>query len=252
MQDRVVICMKWGTLYSANYVNVLYRACLDNITGPFRFVCLTDDPSGIATDVETFPIPNIGLLETHYYDGAWPKIGLFLNDLYGLEGRALFIDLDMVILSNLDEMFEMPGEVITIDEGHWKKEYRRSSMTSIFAYDLGRNGYIAEKLMNDRDALVDQYKIEQAYLHGVCPNMKHWPTEWILSFKRHVRQPLGFDRLYHPNRPGGAAKIIAFHGRPRPIDLIDAPKGNWDIFPHYGRGPVPWMVDYWEKYGGRS
>ncbi len=44
--DRVVICMKWGTLYSADYVNVLYNAVRAHLEGPFRFVCLTDDPRG--------------------------------------------------------------------------------------------------------------------------------------------------------------------------------------------------------------
>ena len=37
MTDRVVLAMKWGTLYGAEYVNVLYNAVRDHMTGPFRF-----------------------------------------------------------------------------------------------------------------------------------------------------------------------------------------------------------------------
>jgi hypothetical protein len=46
-QDRVVICMKWGALYAPDYVNVLYNACRVQITGPFRFVCLTENTEGL-------------------------------------------------------------------------------------------------------------------------------------------------------------------------------------------------------------
>ena len=42
--NRVVLCMKWGTLYPASYVNRLFHAVSANLSGPFRFICLTDDP----------------------------------------------------------------------------------------------------------------------------------------------------------------------------------------------------------------
>ena len=67
---RTVVCMKWGTLYSPEYVNVLYRACRANITGDFRFVCLTDDRTGLLPEVDVFPIPDIGLDTWHYFNGA--------------------------------------------------------------------------------------------------------------------------------------------------------------------------------------
>jgi hypothetical protein len=46
-RDRVVLCMKWGTLYPADYVNVLCNASRRHLTGAFRFVCLTDDAPGL-------------------------------------------------------------------------------------------------------------------------------------------------------------------------------------------------------------
>ena len=52
----VILCMKWGTLYGPDYVNVLYAAVADNITVPFRFVCLTD-----ANLPTTFHLDDIGL-----------------------------------------------------------------------------------------------------------------------------------------------------------------------------------------------
>ena len=57
---KTVLCMKWGDLYSADYVNVLYNAVKRNLSGDYRFVCLTDKADGIHADVETYPIPDIG------------------------------------------------------------------------------------------------------------------------------------------------------------------------------------------------
>lgn len=38
--NRTVLCMKWGKLYSADYVNVLFNACRQHLAGDFRFLCL--------------------------------------------------------------------------------------------------------------------------------------------------------------------------------------------------------------------
>ena len=249
---RTVICMKWGTLYPAEYVNVLYRACRHHITGDFRFVCLTNEPDDLLPEVQVHPIPDIGLDEWHYYNGAWPKIGVFSHDLYGLQGRALFIDLDSVICGSLDDMFEVPGALVAMDSQPWRGQPGPArTMSSVFSFDLGALGWVVDRLQSGRDAYVRQYGIEQDYLHGEVPDIAYWPQEWIVSFKYHLRQPLILDRFRSPHPPPPTAKIVAFHGRPRPIDLIRPPCGNWDRFPHYGSGPVPWMQSYWLRYGGR-
>lgn len=250
-QNRIVVCMKWGTLYPAEYVNVLYRACRANISGEFRFVCLTNEAEGLLPEVEVHPIPLFGLDDWHYYNGAWPKIGVFSHDLYGLQGRALFIDLDSVICGTLDDMFEVPGTLVAMDSQPWKgKPGAPRTMSSIFSFELGSLGWVVDRLQADRDAFVKKYVIEQDYLHGEVPDIRYWSQEWIVSFKYHLRQPLIIDRFREPAPPPATAKIVAFHGRPRPIDLIRPPKGNWDRFPHYGAGAVSWMKTYWQRYGG--
>jgi hypothetical protein len=244
--------MKWGTLYPAEYVNVLYQACRAHISGDFKFVCLTNEAQGLLPEVEVYPIPDIGLDEWHYYNGAWPKLGVFSHDLYGLRGRALFIDLDSVICSNLDEMFALPGALVAMDSQPWKgKPGSPRTMSSVFSFDIGALGWIVDRLYSDRDVFVKKYQIEQDYLHGEVPEITYWPQDWIVSFKYHLRQPLIIDRFREPLSPPSTAKVVAFHGLPRPIDLIRPPKGNWDRFPHYGCGAVSWMQKYWHKFGGQ-
>jgi len=247
--SKIVLCMKWGTLYPAEYVNVLFKACQSHITGDFRFVCLTSEPEGLLPEVKVFPIPDIGLEHRHYYDGAWPKIGVFSQSLYGLQGRCLFIDLDTVILSSLDPFFDVPGPLVAINNAPWSNgALPPRTMSSVFAFDIGTLGHVVERLQDDRDAIVAKHKIEQEYLHHAVEGIQYWPQEWLVSFKYHLRQPLLVDRFLPPKSPPPDAKLVIFHGRPRPIDLVRPPKGNWERFPHYGRGQVDWMVNYWTKY----
>ena len=95
-----------------------------------------------------------------------------------------------------------------------------------------------------------KHKIEQVYLDHAVDGNAYWPQEWLVSFKYHLRQPLLLDRFLPPKTPAEHVKLVIFHGRPRPLDLVRPPKGNWDRFPHHGSGSVPWMQRYWLKYGG--
>lgn len=247
-QDRVVICMKWGTLYPADYVNVLYSAVKRNLTGDFRFVCLTDDGTGIIAPVETYPIPDIGL-EPANWGGGWPKLSVFKKDLYGLSGRALFIDLDTVVAGRIDEMFEFPAQLVVIDTGkNWKYGTLNAQPlagTGIFSFDLGSLASVLETFQAQRKARILSHRIEQAYLQAVAPSISYWPSEWVISFKYHLRQPIGLALVFTAKAPPPTAKIVAFHGKPRPTDLIT--KKWWGIAPHIGRGPVGWMVRYWAE-----
>ena len=241
--------MKWGTLYSAEYVNVLYRAVRKNLSGDFRFVCLTNDTDGLLDEIETFDIPEIGLSERHWWAGAWPKLSVFSADLYGLSGRALFIDLDMMIVGQLDDFFTHSEGLVTIDEGVWKAG-PPSTMTSIFAFDLGQCGSIADHFQNNLEEMTTRHRNEQVYLHNEAQPISYWPEQWLVSFKKHLRQPVLIDRFKAPKPPPEETRVLVFHGRPRPIDVILDSKGNLDRFPHYLSGPVDWARKYWVDNGG--
>ena len=61
MTDPVLIlCMKWGTLYGARDVNNLARGVRRHLARPHRFICFTDDPSGLHPGIEALPLPDLG------------------------------------------------------------------------------------------------------------------------------------------------------------------------------------------------
>ncbi|VDC31658.1 hypothetical protein [Pseudogemmobacter humi] len=249
--DRIVICMKWGTLYGPDYVNVLWSAARENISGPFRFICMTDDATGLAPGIEAMPIPDLGLPPDLWRSGGWPKLAMFLPQIADLSGRALFIDLDMVLWGELDPLFTLPGPLVMLDSGPWR--YRNGiprPMSSIMAFDIGGLPHLATRIIADPRGMAARYQNEQDFIGGEAGEIAFWPQSWIRSYKYHLRPPLLIDRFRGPHPPGPEVKVLCFHGNPRPIDMIRPPKGNWDVPPHYGRGQVSWMVDYWTRHGG--
>ncbi len=255
-QDRVILCMKWGTLYPADYVNVLYSACRKNLTGDFRFVCLTDDSAGFFDGIEAFPIPELKLSEGMERSGQWKKVVIYAADLYGLTGRALFIDLDMVICGNLDAFFDYPSGFVTTDMGDdWRPnptgKAKPAPGTCLFAFNLGQEAQILNRFLAAPQKAADEYVIEQEWVGAQASSMDYWPAGWVISFKRHLRQPIGLDLFLPPKLPPKDARVLAFHGEPRPADLIRPKAGFWDRFPHMGHGQVKWIADYWVENGGR-
>lgn len=241
--------MKWGNLYDATYVNVLFRAVQYHLSGPFTFVCLTDDPEGLDDGILSRPIPDIGLKEHHWKGGGWPKLSVFLKDLYGMQGRALFIDLDMMIVGDLDPCFEFGQGLVAINHGAWSR-LPPDTMSSIFAFDIGEHTNIVEHFQTDPDGLEKQYGYEQTFIHQFAEHIEYWPQDWMPSYKRHLRQPLVLDRFLPPRKPSSAARVVVFHGDPRPRDLATKASKNPDRFPHSVKTPVPWVRDYWQKFGG--
>ncbi|MDQ2090469.1 hypothetical protein [Marimonas arenosa] len=252
--DKTVICMKWGTLYSAAYVNVLYRAVRRHLSGDFRFVCLTDVAEGLLPEIEAYPIPDMGLSDLNWKKGGWPKLSVFMEKLYDIQGRCLFLDLDSVITGPLDDLFAYPGDVVCIDtSSNWSRlggDAAPMAGTGVFAFTAGQFPEICDRFMVDHDAAVSKYRIEQIFLQGELPEgaITFWPAEWVLSFKYHLRRPALLGLLQRPKLPPPDTRVVAFHGDPRPIDLVRP--GLWGIGPHWGRGRVPWAVEYWRACGG--
>ena len=54
-----IICMKWGEKYDSSYVNILYNMVERNLNRPFRFVCFTDNKSGLSSSIESFELPKL-------------------------------------------------------------------------------------------------------------------------------------------------------------------------------------------------
>src|SRR4029079_4871061 len=60
---QTVICLKWADRYGPEYVNRRHSMVSPHTQRPLRFVCFTDDPSGLDSAVEIKPMPEFNLPE---------------------------------------------------------------------------------------------------------------------------------------------------------------------------------------------
>jgi hypothetical protein len=110
-----IYTVKWGTKYSSKYVNKIYQQCKKHATSYFKFYCLTEDPSGLHSDIESIPFP-----EDNYYEKWWNKLYLFDENVVKQKGEKLFLDLDVIVQSNLDSFIQYScQDKIVFVKTHW-------------------------------------------------------------------------------------------------------------------------------------
>jgi alpha-N-acetylglucosamine transferase len=93
MKINVVCVLRQGGKvgYDASWVRKLQDAVSRNLTLPHKFICLSD----CEVSCERIPLDTEG-------DGFWAKMQLFKPVQF--EGPVLYIDLDTVICSNIDDI----------------------------------------------------------------------------------------------------------------------------------------------------
>lgn len=110
-----IYTVKWGSKYGPEYVNRILDGCKRNITRPFKFHCLTENPDGLNSEVEVIPIP-----DGNYYEKWWNKLHLFDNDVVTARGEKLFFDLDLTIQKNIDCIVDYnPEDNLVFLRTHW-------------------------------------------------------------------------------------------------------------------------------------
>jgi len=244
-EQRYVICMKWGDKYGAEYVNRLYSMVSRHLTLDFQMVCLTDDTNGIDPAIHCYPIPELNLPAGP--ERGWKKLTTFKTDLYDLKGVALFLDIDIVIVDNIDGFFTYNAEhddsVVIIRD--WKKPWRMIGNSSVYRFNVGMNTYpdLLTNFERNFDTIRQNVRHEQAYLSNYLRehhHLEYWDKTWCVSFKYQCMAPAVLSFVRAPKLPHGA-KIVIFHGEINPPEAINGGGGKW--YRHVK--PSPWLKEYW-------
>ena len=233
MRPTIVVWL-WGDKYSDRHVHMLQAQLQISYPKPHRFVCITDRKS--IRGVETIPMPDraSGMVSESI------RMWIFSKYARNRLGDWIFmLDLDMILTGDISDLVDdaAPFRI-------WKSDsfgshgyalnpsvllHRNKTMEYLwkrFAQDP------AWELKNARKA--GWTGTEQAvigfHLSVDQPDVPVWTAEHgIISYRHLVTDPKEFD-LDLP--PGGAARIVSFHGRRDPAD----PKL---------RKRAPWIRQYW-------
>lgn len=239
-----VICMKWGSAYGAEDVNTLYRMVSRNLSLEHRFVCITDDATGFLPEVETAEIPFLRIPDFTAHK-PWRKLTTLLPGFAGLEGKTLFLDLDVVVTGPLDKFFSYSDKFAIIE--NWSQPGEGVGNSSVYCYEIGQYAWVLDVWERDYDTLFDKYPNSQTFMSKTLgvENLDYWPADWVVSFKYTCMDRGPFRVLTNllrvPPLPEGAS-VVAFHGNPKPADAL---KGKYPG-PWYKQvRPTPWIADYY-------
>ena len=228
-----------GEKYDSSYVNKLFNMVSRNLDRNFRFICLTDDNSGFLSSIESFDLPKLNLPDG-IPERGWTKLVTFSENLFDIQGQCLFLDLDLIIVNRIDELFELEGYFFII------KYFIRKDSTgnsSVYRFEMGKFFDVLEYFQQNFTEIQSKYRNEQEYLSDYMKNnhsLNYWPIEWCQSFKKNCVQK-GFKQFFYPLTLPQEAKIIIFHGKPNPPDALKGKSGKW-----YRKVlPTIWVADHW-------
>jgi hypothetical protein len=251
MEPVNIVCMKWGTLYGPEYVNILYGMVKRNITLPFRFICMTEIPDNIRPEVEITPLPVFRepVWEYARYCSAWRKLALFDRQVLDLKGKLMFLDLDVVIVGNIDCFFSFSDRLAIIE--NWSQKGRLIGQSSVFCFEIGTCCRLLEKYNTRHDEVMKNNRTEQMYITRELgkDNFEYFPKEWCKSFKMHCMPGGILNSFITPTRIPKDARIIVFHGNPNPPDAMagiwGSPVKPWFKKTYKTVKPTRWIADYW-------
>jgi hypothetical protein len=222
MRNVNVVCVNWGTKYSTEYVVRLYQMVKKNTTHKFEMFCLTDNP-------DIYPDGITGVKLKTGFEGWWNKMQLFRDDMLPV-GEYLYFDLDVVIVDNIDCLFEYEGfgitrDFINPDKGLLGgKEYNSSIMRFTQNSATWKHFKVNESRWKATQAKTPFFGDQNVISDFLNKNGfdSPFPDQWIWSFKigsLRGRRPIDHSIFFGAEIPEGG-KVCVFHGEPNP-DQVD-------------------------------
>ena len=242
LKKKQVVCIKWGDKYPPYYVNRLFNMIVQHTSYEIDFFCVTDDPEGLNDKIKIIPLPDLGLR------GWWYKLSLFSSDLYGFQGRFLYVDLDVVVVDTIDPFFEVESSKLIIGEDFQTGEFN----SSVFSLESNSLSEIWTSFLRNRDEIVLSMHGDQDWISGFSNGISAWPSRWVVSYKKqcHARikrswgvpgkllRHFGLLKVKGEAIIPDGARIIQFHGKPDPEDVMDGAYGLYRA--------APWIKQYWK------
>jgi hypothetical protein len=219
-----VLCVKFGSKYGPEYVEKLRNMVSRHLSIPYEFVCLTDHQHPIE-GVKSIIRPNEG-----YPKGWWHKVHMFDPSL-GLKGRVLYMDLDVIIHSNINRLvIGQEKRFMGIRDFNRKFNPNWNILnSSVMSWPAGLHPDIFTTFKTD-PRKAQRLHGDQDWIWQVAKSrITFWPDRWILSYKWEVRDRSeilysGTQRKFKSVRNAPIPRdcsICVFHGDPNPHEIQD-------------------------------
>ena len=131
----IISCVKWGDKFSHEHVNRLYKMVCKNMQDDFSFVCYTENPTNIHSDIKIIPLDLSLDLEVW-----WWKLTLFREPT---DEVNIFFDLDNVIQKDITHLqhYAEKDKVMMI-KAYWKPWLENPEPSIKRQFDMNLNSSI--------------------------------------------------------------------------------------------------------------
>lgn len=198
--------LKSGGEYNHNHVNALYDQVQKFCNINFSFLCLTDIPDNI--NCRTLPLK-------HNWKGWWSKIEIFQFCLP--DTIYFYIDLDTVIVSDITNIVTYPHKFTALGEAMLNRGITENLGSGIMSWS-GDYSFLYDIFKSDpiRYAQQHRHRGDQEFIQSQLSSFDTFQNMFkgLYSYK---------FTLQNKDILPDDAKIIYFHGRPKPWDV----KHDW-------------------------
>ena len=166
--------------YNKSHVDRLESMVAKHLKQPYQFVCIEDSP---------FP-------------GWWAKINLFQPDRF--QGRILYLDLDVTVTGNIDDLANYPGSFVICRD--WASLSVFNS--SVMSWDAGTADNIYNDFLPVSDSVMSMLHGDQDYITMKKPDAVKFPRDWCWSYR--LGQRTGYPK---------DMRVCVYHGFPKPWEV---------------------------------
>ena len=215
-------CVYYGDKYTRpptdpwSYLRNLYNMVERNLTVPYRFVCFTD--STVLHKQKEFRGKDIEFrqFKRHDFEGWFNKLQLFSPESK-LEGDTLYMDLDVVIMKNIDEL-------ATIGESKnfvGMNDFNPSSglfNSSIMRFNNQYHSIIWKEYLKRKTEFNNAHG-DQDIISAIIKSHEDtitFPDSWTQSYKWYDRTGTRYHKGKWTFEHNGESLVTVFHGQPNP------------------------------------
>lgn len=221
-----VVCVWWGNKFPFSYVENLKSMVKRNTTHDFKFhVFSTHQVAEYSTKILK---PG--------YSGWWNKLQLF-DPIHSLGQRAIYFDLDTLIVNDIDWLFEYQGNILGIEDVGAVNKHQPYLKNVFQTGVMSWNPLMMANLWKAFDPnYMEMYRGDGEYLNAVLNPMQrdlmqHLYPGRLKSYKYQI----------YPDKLDDKTSIVCFHGRPSIMqamsESVTTPMATYH--------PQNWIREYW-------
>jgi hypothetical protein len=228
-------CVIHGTAYDWTYVTRLHSMLSRHLTPGVRLHVYTEPDREVPAHMVKHELANwnIGGPKQSW----WYKMQLFNSEHY--QGPLLYFDLDVVIVQNLDWIWQLP-----LDRFYAARDFKYlwrptnyDINSSIMWWDTTKFEHIWQSFKSQPlRSIMSRYRGDQDYISAVIPQTERqfFPINRIQSYRwQCLDGGYDFSRKRHLMPGTGTCltdltSVLVFHGQPKPAQIRDhVIEQNW-------------------------